>query len=132
MILFTLSCNEVGEAGISSILCKLLADSGSIRECVVRPFAWPYLRHSPGVEITVRGLPNNFLGVLLGIKLPKDTHLFPMNKILKFLVPKFFLNKTSQDLYQLLIGMHRGHIKHSNYLELQEFNMQAHLQQHQE
>ena len=44
MILFTFSCDEVGEAGISSILCELLKDSGPFHEWVMRPFARSYLR----------------------------------------------------------------------------------------
>ena len=38
MILFAFSYNEVGEAGISSVLCKLLKDSGPFHERVMRPF----------------------------------------------------------------------------------------------
>src|SRR3990170_2218703 len=36
MILFTLSCDEVGKASISSKLCELLTDPSSFHEGVVR------------------------------------------------------------------------------------------------
>ena len=38
LVLFTLICDEVGEAGISSILCELLKDSSLFQERGVRPF----------------------------------------------------------------------------------------------
>ena len=44
--------------------------------------------------------------------------VFLWTKILKFISPQNFLNKTSQEWYQLLIGIHKGHSKHSNYLEV--------------
>ena len=39
--LFAFSCNEVGEAGISGVLCKLLKDSNPFLELVMWPFARP-------------------------------------------------------------------------------------------
>ena len=95
-VLFTLMCDEVSETGISSILCELLKDSSLFQEWGVRPFTWPYFRQPLGVQISVRRLPNNSLGVLLGTKLPKDIHVFPINKNLEIFSPQNFLNRTSQ------------------------------------
>ena len=75
LVLVTLICDEVGEASIHNILCELLKDSRLFQEWGVRPFAWPYLRQPSRVEITVRRLPNNTLGVLLRAKLPEDIHV---------------------------------------------------------
>ena len=68
----TLICDELGEAGIGNILCELLKNSSVFQERGVRPFARPYLLQHPRVEITVRRLPNNTLGVLLRAKMPDD------------------------------------------------------------
>ena len=81
----TLICDEVGEAGISNILHELLMNSSLLQEWGVRPSARTYLRQPPRVEITVRRLPDNTLGVLLRAKLPEDIHVhvqFSENKIL--------------------------------------------------
>ena len=83
MVLFTLSCDEVGKPIISSKLCELLTDPDSIHEGVMRPFARPHLRPSLSMEVIVRGFPNDSLIAFLGGKLPKETHLIPMNKVLK-------------------------------------------------
>ena len=96
LVLVTLICDEVGEAGIGNILRELLKNSSLLQEWGVRPFARSYFRRPPRVDITVRRLPNSTLGVLLRAKLPKDIHGFPMNKILNFISPQNFLNKTSQ------------------------------------
>ena len=54
MILSTFNSDEVGKAGISSILCELLKDSSLFHELGVRPFARPYFHQPPRMEITVR------------------------------------------------------------------------------
>ena len=41
MILLAFCCDEVGEAGISSILVELLEDLGLFHELIVRPLTRP-------------------------------------------------------------------------------------------
>ena len=74
-MLFTLIYDEVGEAGISNILRELPKNFSLLQEWGVRPFARPYLRQPPRVEITVKRLPNNTFGVLLRAKFPEDIHV---------------------------------------------------------
>ena len=99
-MLVTLICDEVGEAGISNVLHELLKDSSLLKELGVRPFARPYFRQPPRVEITVRRLPNNTLGVLPRAKLPEDIHVrvqFSENK-------NFWVTKICQQNFVRLIA----------------------------
>ena len=103
-MLFTLIYEEVGEAGVSSKLQELLKDSRLFQERGVQPFARSYLRQPSRVEITVRRLPNNTLGVLLRAKLPEDIHVpvqFSENK--KFGVTKI----CQQNFVKLIATTHR-------------------------
>ena len=96
LVLVTLICDEVGEAGIGNILRELLKNSSLLQEWGVRPFAWPYLRQPPRVKVSVRRLPNNTLGVLLRAKLPEDIHVriqFSYEEKSEILVHKFSSRK---------------------------------------
>ena len=104
LVLVTLICDEVGEAGVCNILHELLKNSSFFQEWGVRPFARPYFRQPPRVEIIVRRLPNNTLGVLIRTKLPEDIHVrvqFSENKI--FGVTKI----CQQNFVRLIATTHR-------------------------
>ena len=104
LVLVTLICDEVGEAGVSNILRELPKNSSLLQEWGVRPFARPYLRQPPRLEISVRRLPNNTLGVLLRAKLHEDIHVrvqFSENKI--FGVTKI----CQQNFIRLIATTHR-------------------------
>ena len=104
MMLFAFSCDEVGEAGISNILLELRKNSSLLQERGVRPFAQPYLRQPPRVEITVRRLPNNTLGVLLRAKLPEDIHV----RVQFFENKNFEVTKIcQQNFIRLIAATHR-------------------------
>ena len=74
-MLVTLILHEVGETGIGNELHELLMNSSFLQERGVWPFARPYLCQPLRVEIIVRRLPNNTLGVLPRAKFPEDIHV---------------------------------------------------------
>jgi hypothetical protein len=96
VVLVTLICEEVSQSSICNELRELLIESGFVHESIVWPFAWPDLRPTRNVEVTVRGLPKDSLGVPLRGTPPEEIH-FPMNKFLKIFGPQNDINKTSQN-----------------------------------
>ena len=92
----TLICEEVGQSGIYNELRELLVESGFVHEGIVRPFTRSDLRPTRNVEVAIRGVPKDSLGVLLRRTPPKDIHL-PKNNFLKNFGPQNDINKTSQD-----------------------------------
>ena len=82
VVLVTLICEEVGQSGICNELRKLLIEFGFVHESIVRPFARPDFRPTWKVEVTIRGLPKDSLGVPLRGTPPEDIH-FPKNNFLK-------------------------------------------------
>ena len=56
-------CEEVGQPGICNKLRKFLLESSFVHEGIVRPFAQSDLRSTWNVEVTVRGIPNDSLGI---------------------------------------------------------------------
>ena len=96
MLVVTLICEEVGQSGICKELRELLVESGFVHEGIVRPFAWPDLRPTRNVEVAVRGVPKDSLGIPLRGTPPEKIH-FLYEQISENFGPQNDVNKTSQD-----------------------------------
>ena len=95
VVLVTLIYEEVGQSDISNKLRELLVESGFVHEGIVWPYARLDLRPMLNVEVAVRGVPKDSLGIPLRGTPPKEIH-FLYEQFLKFLDHKKMLTKLHQ------------------------------------